>query len=71
MKLKHRRFKKSVVRGIWLFLLTLILLFSKDFLLQWTVKDSGVANEVKVGTTFIKINAEALGLNWNQPIEKS
>ena len=64
MKLKHRRFKKSVVRGIWLFLLTLILLFSKDFFLQWTVKDSGVANEVKVGTTFIKINAEALGLNW-------
>ena len=51
------------MRLLWLSSL-MLLLFSQDFLLQWTVEDPGVAIDLKVGTTFIQINAEALGLNW-------
>jgi hypothetical protein len=45
------------------FFLGLLLLFSRDALWQWTVPNPTPAN-VQVGTTFIKINAEHLGLDW-------
>ncbi len=64
MTIKRRRLKTVVVRLLGSFLLVLLLLFSRDFLLQWTVNDPGIPNDLKVGTTFIQINAEALGLNW-------
>ena len=64
MKTNSSRFRKVAVRLSGLFLLVLLLLFSRDFLLQWTVKDPGVPSDLRVGATFIHINAEALGLNW-------
>jgi hypothetical protein len=47
-----------------LFLLITVLLFSRDALLQWTVPNPGRVANLKVGTTFIKSNAEHLGLDW-------
>lgn len=62
MAIKSRR-KKPLLRLLIAALVTLFLLVFQDFLLQWTVKDPGVAR-VEPGATFIHINAEALGLDW-------
>jgi hypothetical protein len=46
------------------FLLVILLAYSKDAILQWTVRDPGRSANLQIGTTFIKINAEHLGLDW-------
>lgn len=64
MNLKSGRSKKTLLRLSIAFLVTLLLLFYRDFLLQLSVKNPGVSGNVEAGATFIHINAEALGLDW-------
>lgn len=64
MKLNNKRLKQIILKLTLPLLLTLLLIFSSDFLLQWTIQDPGVARELKVGATFIQLNAEYLHLDW-------
>jgi hypothetical protein len=62
--MKHGALKKTLIKLLLPFGLTLLLLFSRDFLLQYTVSNPGAANIINIGTTFIQMNAEALNLDW-------
>ncbi|MBW4538083.1 MAG: cellulase family glycosylhydrolase [Myxacorys chilensis ATA2-1-KO14] len=62
--MKRESLKKTLIKVLLPFGLTLLLIFSKDFLLQYTVQNPGPANRVEIGATFIQMNAEALNLDW-------
>ncbi len=59
-KLVCRRFLKILISCV----LVILFAYSKDAILQWTVRDPGRSPDLQIGTTFIKINAEHLGLDW-------
>jgi Cellulase (glycosyl hydrolase family 5) len=59
-KLSRRKFVKFFIP----LLLIIFLVYSKDAILQWTVRDPRRSPDLQIGTTFIKINAEHLGLDW-------
>lgn len=61
---KHHAVKRKAATLVLAFLFTLLLLWSRDAFLQWTVREPGQSPELKIGATFIKINAEHLGLDW-------
>lgn len=56
--------KRKTFKLLLAFLLTLLLLWSGDAFLQWTVREPGPSSELRIGATFIKINAEHIGLDW-------
>jgi hypothetical protein len=56
--------RRKILRLLLAFLGVLFVLFSRDAILQWTVRDPGRSANLEIGTTFIKINAEHLGLDW-------
>lgn len=59
-RLNHRAIRKIIL----LFVLTLLLTFSSDALLQWTVPDPGVTRPIEAGATFIRDNVETLKMDW-------
>jgi hypothetical protein len=58
------RTRRKILKLLLAFLFAIFLLFSRDAILQWTVRDPGRSANLEIGTTFIKINAEHLGLDW-------
>jgi Cellulase (glycosyl hydrolase family 5) len=56
--------RRNLLRWLMPFLLVLFLLYARDAIWQWTVRDPGRSPHLQIGTTFIKINAEHLGLDW-------
>jgi hypothetical protein len=65
-KLTHRKKlgRRKILKLLLAFLGVVVLLLARDALLQWTVRDPGRSPDLQIGTTFIKINAEHLGLDW-------
>jgi hypothetical protein len=56
--------KRTIVKYGLITLLVIGLLIYRDAVLQWGISDPGRVSDRKIGATFIKINAEHLGLNW-------
>jgi hypothetical protein len=56
--------RRKILRLLLAFLCAMFLLFARDAIWQWTVRDPGRSTDLQIGTTFIKINAEHLGLDW-------
>jgi len=66
IKAKIQNFLRKKTRLLLLFLLTVLLLFSRDYILQWTVPNPENSQRPQVGITFIHINAESLKLDWKK-----
>lgn len=64
MCLNRKLLKRLNIHLLFPFLLTLLLVASRDFFLQWTVNDPGVPQTIEAGATFIQGNAETLHLDW-------
>jgi Beta-galactosidase len=58
------RTRRKIFKLLLAFLFAIVLLFARDAILQWTVREPGRSPDLQIGTTFIKINAEHLGLDW-------
>jgi hypothetical protein len=66
----RKKFRNSLMLLIG-FLLVVLLIFSRDAIWQWTVPEPGRSTDLKIGTTFIKINAEHLGLDWRSAYQET
>jgi hypothetical protein len=60
----HKILNQTIVKRLFIVLIIILLILSRDAFLQWTVSNPGRATDLKIGTTFIKINAEHLKLDW-------
>jgi Beta-galactosidase len=56
--------RRKILKLLLAFLGAMVLLFARDAIWQWTVVAPGRSADLQIGTTFIKINAEHLGLDW-------
>jgi Cellulase (glycosyl hydrolase family 5) len=64
--MRFKQLSRIVQKLLPLFLLTVVVLFSQDWLLQWTVRSPGALPNVEKGATFIRMNAEHLKLDWKK-----
>jgi Cellulase (glycosyl hydrolase family 5) len=67
--MKYRQlivFIQKIQKLLPLFLLTILIVFSQDWLLQWTVRSPDLPPNVEIGATFIRINADRLKLDWQK-----
>jgi hypothetical protein len=56
--------RRKILKFFIAFLFAIFLMFARNAIWQWTVRDPGRSPDLEIGTTFIKINAEDLGLDW-------
>ncbi len=62
--------RRRLLRFLLAFLCVIAIAYSKDAILQWTVAAPGRSPDLQIGTTFIKINAEHLGLDWRSAYQE-
>jgi hypothetical protein len=62
--------RRRILKWLLAFLGAIVLLCARDVILQWTVRDPGRSPDLQIGTTFIKINAEHLGLDWRSAYQE-
>ncbi len=62
--------RRKILKWLLAFLGAIVLICARDAILQWTVRDPGRSPDLQIGTTFIKINAEHLGLDWRSAYQE-